>query len=71
MVNGLKTHDSWDMCLCSLQTRALKSGTCQQPNFSKLQKPNALFQGHSVTGIVKEIGRQCGAECQRNADMTF
>lgn len=43
MVNALKTHDSWDMCLCSLQTRALKSGTCQQPNFSKLQKPNVFF----------------------------
>lgn len=42
LVNGLKTHDSWDMCLCSLQTRALKSGTCQQPNFSKLQKPNVF-----------------------------
>jgi hypothetical protein len=72
LVNGLKTHDSWNMCLCSLQTRALKSGTCQQPNFSKLQKPNVWFlQGLSVTGVVKEKTMWCRVPKECRHDIFF
>jgi hypothetical protein len=57
-VNGLKTRDSWDMCLCSVQTRSSEIWNLPTtPLFQTSKTKCVLSKGLSVTAIVKETGR--------------